>query len=366
MFCALFLIQFNLPLIPSSSFFLFLLHLIFWIAFYLVPFVDPKGIHSLGKIFNPHFFFDIHLLINHALFIFLFYFNSNYLIPQFLKRAKKIEYGLIVFVILIFILLFSYLIFPFIRLPNPPREVFRLPNKETLRLNQTFVLSIPLLFVLMVSVTYRLLMDKFIQDKLNKERENENLKTELSFLRSQISPHFIFNALNSSIILVRKKSDLAENSLLKLASLLRYMLYESDDDKVLVENEIQYISDYVDLQEIRFGSTVKIEKDIDVNELVEGYVEPMLLIPYIENAFKHGTSVLKNPEIKISIKEADGKLVLVVVNKFVRKELTNDKNHGIGLVNVGRRLELLYPGKHVLKITNENEWYSVYLSIDVR
>ena len=77
-------------------------------------------------------------------------------------------------------------------------------------------------------------------------------------------------------------------------------------------------------------------------------------------------NLFKNPEIKISIKEADGKLVLVVVNKFVRKELTNDKNHGIGLVNVGRRLELLYSGKHVLKITNENEWYSVYLSIDVR
>ncbi len=339
--------------------------MIFWSAFYLVPFVDPRGIHPIRKSLNPNSFFDLHLLINHAFFIFLFYFNSNYLIPQFLKRAKKIEYGMIVFVILTFILLVSYFIFPSIKLPRPPIGAIRFPSKETIRLNQTFALSIPLLFVLLVSITYRLLMDKFTQDKLNKERENENLKTELSFLRSQISPHFIFNALNSSIILVRKKSDLAENSLLKLASLLRYMLYESDDDKVLVENEIQYISDYVDLQEIRFGSTVKIWKDIDVNELVEGYVEPMLLIPYIENAFKHGTSVLNNPEIKISLKEVDGKLLLEVANKFVRKEKTNDKNHGIGLVNVGRRLELLYPGKHELKIMSENEWYYVYLSIDI-
>ena len=330
-----------------------------------MAFVDPRGIHSVGKSLNPNFFFDIHLLINHTFFIFLFYFNSNYLIPKFLKRGKKIEYGVFISILFFSILILSYFIFPTIRLPKPPMGAPMLPNKEVLRLNQTIALSIPLLFVLMVSVTYRLLMDKFIQDKLNKERETENLKTELSFLRSQISPHFIFNALNSSIILVRKKSELAENSLLKLASLLRYMLYESDEDKVLVDNEIQYISDYVDLQEIRFGNTVKIRKNIEVNELVEGYVEPMLLIPFIENAFKHGTSVLNNPEIQISLKEIEGKLILEVANKFVRNEQQNDKNHGIGLINVARRLELLYPEKHELKIVNENEWYSVYLSIDI-
>ena len=348
----------------TTTFFLFLLHLIFWIAFYLVPFVDPRGVHAVHKSFNPNFFFDIHLLINHAFFIIVFYLNSNYLIPNFLKKSKKIEYTIILFFLNILILSISYIIFPSLRLPNPPLGAPRLPDLNVLRLNQTIALSIPLLFVLMVSTTYRILRDKFLQDKINKEKETENLKTELSFLRSQISPHFIFNALNSSIILVRKQSDLAESCLLKLASLLRYMLYEADDDKVLMENEIQYISDYIDLQGIRFGESVVIKKHLEVIELVDQYIEPMLLIPFIENAFKHGTSVLNNPEIHISIEEKQGTLLLKVKNKFATT-IRDNKNNGIGLTNVGRRLELLYPNKYTLNLSVDKDWYSVYLSIDL-
>jgi sensor histidine kinase YesM len=348
----------------TSAFFLFVFHLIFWVALYLVPFVDPRGIHSVDKSLNPRFFFDIHLLINHAFFIFLFYFNSNYLIPKFLKKSRKIEYTIILFFLVILILSVSYIIFPSLRLPKPPIGAPRLPSINVLRLNQTIALAIPLLFVLMVSTTYRILRDKLLQDKINKEKETENLKTELSFLRSQISPHFIFNALNSSIILVRKQSDLAESCLLKLASLLRYMLYEADDDKVLIENEIQYISDYIDLQGIRFGESVVIQKHLEVDELLDQYIEPMLLIPFIENAFKHGTSVLNKPEIHVSLKEEKGVLLLEVKNKFVTT-VRDNKNNGIGLTNVGRRLELLYPNKHTLNLSIEKDWYSVFLSIDL-
>jgi two-component system LytT family sensor kinase len=348
----------------TSDFFLFLFHLIFWVALYLVPFVDPRGVHPVDKSLNPKFFFDIHLLINHAFFIFVFYFNSNYLIPKFLKKSRKIEYTIILSFLVILILSVSFMIFPSLRLPKPPTGAPRLPSINVLRLNQTIALAIPLLFVLMVSTTYRILRDKLLQDKINKEKETENLKTELSFLRSQISPHFIFNALNSSIILVRKQSDLAESCLLKLASLLRYMLYEADDDKVLIENEIQYISDYIDLQGIRFGESVVIQKHLEMYELLDQYIEPMLLIPFIENAFKHGTSVLNNPEIHISLKEEKGVLLLEVKNKFVTT-VRDNKNNGIGLTNVGRRLELLYPNKHTLNLSIEKDWYSVFLSIDL-
>ena len=343
---------------------MFLFHLIFWVVLYLVPFVDPRGVHPVDKSLNPKFFFDIHLLINHAFFIFVFYFNSNYLIPKLLKKSRKIEYTIILFFLVILILSLSYIIFPSLRLPKPPIGAPRLPNLHVLRLNQTIALSIPLFFVLMVSLTYRILMDKFLQDKINKEKETENLKTELSFLRSQISPHFIFNALNSSIILVRKHSDLAESCLLKLASLLRYMLYESDEDKVLIENEVQYISDYIDLQGIRFGESVVVEKKIAIEGLNDRFIEPMLLIPFIENAFKHGTSVLKNPEIRISLTEKDDKLILEVANKFVKIAHEN-KNNGIGLSNVNRRLELLYPNNHTFNLSVDNDWFSVYLSIDL-
>lgn len=344
-------------------------HIVFWIAFYLTAFIDPRGVHPISKL-NANFFFDLHLLVNHTFFIFFFYFNSNFLIPQFLSRGKKFQYSMLILFLFISILTLSYFIFPFIRLPfehlnGPPPH---LPSREVMRINQTISLSVPLFFVLMVSLTYKLMLNKYKHDKVNKERENEHLKTELSFLRSQISPHFIFNALNSSIILVRKKSDLAEDSLLKLASLLRYMLYESDEDKVNIQNEVQYISDYIDLQSIRFGKTVKIVKSINVDECMDGNIEPMLLIPFVENAFKHGTSVISSPEIHISVVSTSNKLIVEVKNKYKRKLSNgheNDKNHGIGLANVKRRLALLYPTKHQLTINDENDWYSVYLSLDI-
>lgn len=349
---------------------MFFLHLLFWIAFYFVPFIDPKGIHPVSRM-GISFFFDLHILFNHLFFILLFYLNSNYLIPQILRKGKKWNYTLILIILFFLILWFSYILFPLIRIPQDQVAINRpryLPSRQMMRMNQTIALSIPLLFVLMVSVTYRLLLDKFLQDKKVKEKETEHLKTELSFLRSQISPHFIFNALNSSIILVRKKSDLAEDSLLKLASLLRYMLYESDEDKVDIQNEVQYISDYIDLQSIRFGNTVNIVKSINVDESLNGNIEPMLLIPFVENAFKHGTSVISTPEIQIKITSESSKLIVEVKNKFKRKiqnENSNDKNHGIGLANVKRRLALLYPSQHQLIINNENDWYSVYLSLDI-
>jgi len=353
----------------SYKLFHVVLHLVFWIAFYLTAFVDPRGVHPISKL-NVNFLFDFHLIINHLFFIFFFYFNSNFLIPKILSRGKKVHYSLLILVLFISILILSYFIFPFIRLPyeHLHERPSHLPSKEVMRINQTISLSIPLFFVLMVSITFRLMLDKYKQDKIIKERENEHLKTELSFLRSQISPHFIFNALNSSIILVRKKSDLAEESLLKLASLLRYMLYESDEDKVNIQNEIQYLSDYIDLQKIRFGTTVSIEKNIDLEEQVEGAIEPMLLIPFVENAFKHGTSVIDSPEIHIFIHKIQNQLIVEVKNKYVSNsevDNKNDKNHGIGLINVKRRLELLYPQNHVLEIKDQNGWYSVYLSLEI-
>ena len=206
--------------------------------------------------------------------------------------------------------------------------------------------------------------------KKQKEKENEQLKTELSFLRSQISPHFIFNALNSSIILVRKQSEKAEESLIKLASLMRYMLYESDNEKITITDEVEYIDNYIDLQMIRFEKSVSILKEINVDEsLNDEFIESMLLIPFIENAFKHGTLVLKDAKIEINLYNDDNKLILITKNKFnnsSKVSFTKQKNNGIGLSNVKRRLELLYPYNHILKIETIDDLFTVYLTIDLK
>ena len=195
------------------------------------------------------------------------------------------------------------------------------------------------------------------------EKENENLKTELSLLRSQVSPHFMFNVLNNMVALARKKSDLLEPSLIKLSSLMRYMLYESDEEKVYLEREIEYLQSYIDLQQQRFGKNVKVNVSMDV----DGYqyqIEPMLLIPFVENAFKHGTGLIEDALIDIHLKAEKGLLLLSVGNKFDGSAAdVKDKTSGIGLPNVQRRLNLLYGNNHRLLITRKNNWFEINLEI---
>jgi hypothetical protein len=340
------------------------LHVLFWIAFYLVPFVDPKGVQPIPNELNQ--FLDEHLLVNHLYFIFVFYFNSGILIPKILKKSTLL-YILSLAGLIVSILWISFLVFPLLPTYIPPPNLGRgIPSPDSIRGAQLIALSLPLLFIVFVSTSYRLLVDRFREEKIRKEKETENLKTELSFLRSQISPHFIFNALNSSIILVRKQSAKAEDSLLKLASIIRYMLYESDEDKVEITDELNYISDYIDLQAIRFGETVTINYSVNLPEDFSLNIEPMLLIPFIENAFKHGTAVIDSPEINIQIQILEGQFRLDVSNRFKENASKFDpKNQGIGLGNVQRRLDLLYPAKYKLDIHKNSNWYYVSLSLDI-
>jgi two-component system, LytTR family, sensor kinase len=195
-----------------------------------------------------------------------------------------------------------------------------------------------------------------------KDKVNENLKTELSFLRSQVSPHFMFNVLNNMVSLARKKSDLLEPSLIKLSSLLRYMLYETDE-KVPLQKEIEYLQSYIDLQQQRFGSTIKIEAEMHAGDAYLE-IEPMLLIPFVENAFKHGTGMIDDAEINIELKVEKCLLTFSARNKFNEASVEmKDKTSGIGLVNVQRRLSLLYDTRHSLMITKQGSWFVVSLQI---
>ncbi|GEO12237.1 hypothetical protein SAE01_47330 [Segetibacter aerophilus] len=203
------------------------------------------------------------------------------------------------------------------------------------------------------------------KERIDKEKENEHLKTELSFLRSQVSPHFMFNVLNNMVALARKKSDILEPSLIKLSSLLRYMLYETDEEKVLLEKEIDYLNSYIDLQSQRFGSKVKVNVTMDHFDN-SYFIEPMLLIPFVENAFKHGTGLIQNAEINIELKAMNNLLQFTVINQHDNSsEETKDKTSGIGLQNVRRRLNLLYKDNHTLLITNRDNKFIVSLQLNL-
>jgi len=202
--------------------------------------------------------------------------------------------------------------------------------------------------------------------KKQKEIETAQLAMKLKFLRSQISPHFIFNVLTNLVSLARKRSEQLEPQLIKLSELMRYILYESDEKKVSLSKELEYLRSYIDLQEMRFGEDVAIDLDVQIPEAeLQRNIEPMLLIPFVENAFKHGIGI-DQPFIEIRLESQEGVLKFEVRNKFNRGEETKDMSPGIGLENVQSRLTILYPKEHSLVIKKENNLFTIYLTLKLR
>ena len=173
------------------------------------------------------------------------------------------------------------------------------------------------ILIIAVSTAYRVVRDKMIADELAHQRHEENLKTELSFLRSQINPHFIFNILNNLVALEQMKSPELGPTILKLSALMQYMLYDTDEEKVPLNKEVEYLQSYIDLQRQRFGSKVPVTVSMDCSPCIYE-VEPMLLIPFVENAFKHGVGMIEHPAIDITLGVKEGILQFAVRNSIIR------------------------------------------------
>jgi len=321
-------------------------HVLAWVVLFTLPTLfhrepDQQQVNFRGM-------FRTRFLIFDACWIIFFYFNLLVLIPKFLNRKKISIY---IFLIILLMAAFIAVVYFF------PRE----GDKPGLHREYFFVIF-PYLFIWAMSTVYWFVTDKISTEQKMKERENENLKTELSFLRSQVSPHFLFNVLNNMVAMARLKSDQLEPSLIRLSGLMRYMLYESDETRVTLLREIEYVNSYIELQKIRYAKSlcIKVNMDPGDNQLIE----PMLLIPFIENAFKHGTGTIDDPVIDIYLKISEGLIDFRVKNRFnAANEEIKDRTSGIGLQNVIRRLNLLYDQKHILSINRENGWFSVSLQI---
>lgn len=330
------------------------LHILFWTVFFVMPYLLQPVFdheHRPEVVRNALGFYLLHFL-NNLLRMLLFYANAYILIPRLVYRKQYILY--IISLIGAFLLLFV----------GDKLFFTSLITGMNYKFWNFFVFNIlPFLFIVASSAAYRMIRDRIKENQINKERETENLKTELSFLRSQVSPHFMFNVLNNMVALARKKSDDLEPSLIKLSSLLRYMLYETNEDKVLLEKEIEYLKSYIDLQRQRFGENVSIQTNF--SEIEPGHtIEPMLLIPFVENAFKHGTGMILNAEIQIDMKVQNGRLYFKVANKYADlPEQQKDKTSGIGLTNAKRRLNLLYDNSHSLQVDKRDGWFKIDLQI---
>lgn len=328
-----------------------IIHLLVWGSVFSLPYIFYLQWQEGGM---PTQFALKILVLNIVMNLFwvtTFYLNTEFLIPRILYRRKVLVYlgvniGLLAGILLINRLLFEALVF------EASYSIYKALWHNAL----------PFLFFVLTAVAFRTVNDRLELERRTKERESETLKTELSFLRSQISPHFLFNVLNNIVALVRLKSDELEPTILKLSSLMQYMLYETDEDKALLKSEVDYLRNYIDLQKLRFGRRLNVKFDVELME--DWYViEPMLLIPFVENAFKHGTGMIENPVIDISLKAENNNLLFTVKNKYIEADEAKDKVSGIGMSNVKRRLELLYEKKHNLTIDKTSDWYIVTLQL---
>lgn len=330
------------------------LHILVWVVLITLPYIinvnRSRPPHPLSS-YDEKQFLRLNF-ISYFYWIAIFYLNNKVLIPSFFYKKRYLWYGLSFIGCLLLAITIHSILFR-ILLPN-----FDFNLGRTLWFNTpTFLLTIA------ASTAFTMISDRISEEKRSLQREQENMKTELSFLRSQISPHFIFNVLNNIVALVRLKSNELEPTVMKLSGLMQYMLYETDEEKVSIKTETEYLQAYIDLQKQRFGKKVVIETNIDIESEFDE-IEPMLLIPFIENAFKHGVGMIEKPQIFVDLKTEDELLTFTVRNKFSEDENeVKDAASGIGLANVSRRLNLLYDKDHQLEIEKKDGWFNVYLTL---
>ena len=314
-----------------------MLHGLCWILLFTLPYLLRPSFTSPRELLQQNKQNLSYLTnINHVIWIALFYVNAYIIVPQVIYKKRFEKYVLVLLAILSILFLIDWTLFYF------------LIDGLAYSIKNFFWFNFfPILFILACSTAFRMVNDRIQGDRLQKEKENENLKTELSLLRSQVSPHFMFNIMNNMVALARKKSDLLEPSLIKLSSLLRYMLYETDE-KVALQKEIEYLQSYIDLQKQRFGNNVTIKTCMEkVNENYE--IEPMLLIPFVENAIKHGISKqIKGGVVKITSDLKGNYHELSVQNTGYLNG--GASKSGFGLSSTQDRLNLLYGNKAKFEI----------------
>lgn len=196
--------------------------------------------------------------------------------------------------------------------------------------------------------------------------EKEKLSAELKFLKSQIHPHFLFNTLNNLYALTLKKSDKAPEVVIQLSHLLEYTLYSGRETHVELQEELKQLRDYIELEKLRYGKRLRV--NLDISSQVDGlHIAPLMLLPFVENSFKHGASSdMDAPFIDIFVDVQDAVLDFRVRNSYKQeKDKSADYKAGIGLTNVKRRLELLYPAKHMLEINSTSEVFEVMLHLNL-
>jgi sensor histidine kinase YesM len=332
------------------------IHVLAWVLVIALPnILNTYRLEAMGSFVSNKEEVIIHLdLLMNIYWIGAYYFNSLFMVPRLLLSGRYFYYSMMVLMLMLLSVLADIGIRQLLGINDVPLPIlcyFRFPV---------------LLLIVAAGIAFTVIeTQQKYREKIN-ETDKEGLKTELSFLRSQMSPHFIFNVLNNIVSLVRLKSRELEPTVMKLSGLMQYMLYHTEEEKVSLKTEVEYLNNYIDLQKQRFSRKVKIDVTFELYD-ENVMIEPLLLIPFVENAFKHGTGLVDDPKISILLETDEQNLYFKVVNKFDPSgKIEKDPSSGIGIANVKRRIELLYGRDHHLDIITRGDNFETDLFIRLK
>jgi len=325
-------------------------HIAWWVLlFFFILILQPD--------FKDFWFTLTNALLSLIIYMGIVYFNLLYLIPEYLSKKKIFRYLLLLFLLLVIATPIRTFLF-YLKFSNYPDLQIEVLESQI----EQYVTS---LIVVSASTILKIISDWLRQQRDMRDMMTQNMQSELNFLRSQINPHFLFNTLNSLYALSLKKDDKAPHIVLQLSDMMRYMLYESNVEKVPIEKEIAYIKNYLELEKLRHGPNVKIEFELG-GDFTDLKITPLLFIPFIENCFKHGVNKsLDLSFVIIRLEAENSKIQFSIKNNKPSDDfkIPQDDVGGIGLSNIRRRLKLLYPSKHHLEIRETAEEFIVNLTL---
>lgn len=334
------------------------IHFVFWIAVISVTLLNALT-YINHALFVPQLSGAISILIYNAL---TFYFFYGFITKRFLENRRYTKTAVIGLAYLtasgFIVTYFTYFLFVY---TYPASVPVKYTHSEWVVNFIYGVMGIGTIYSLL-GILSRVSVVWYTDKQKQAETEKQNLAIELAMLRAQVNPHFLFNTLNNIKSLVKSLPPKAVYSIEKLNGIMNYMLYESSLETVPFEKEITYIKDYIELERIRYSSPEYITFNVTGN--YSGVkIPPLIFMPFIENAFKHGNKLKEPPGIRINIDINDNAVNFFTKNYVKDNSETRIKNSGFGLKNIRRRLGLLFGNKYELKILNENKEFSVNLKL---
>jgi sensor histidine kinase YesM len=332
------------------------IHALVWVLLLVIPYVSTDQVFNL---FVPGsgIKYLLHSIGLSTILIAMFYFNYFFLIPKYLLAKKYWLYFLFLLLAIAAVVLLSGAIF-LISDFNPELLAKTNPSVEKI---------IPVIIINALSLWLLAIVSSILFTVYNRLRqtEKEKLSAQIASLKSQINPHFLFNTLNNIYATAIDTSPKAADMVDKLAEMMRYTMKDTQQDFVLLEDEINYINNFIELQKLRLDRSVKLEYDI-LDNIPALQIAPMLLIPFIENAFKHGVNSEQKSHIRIEITMNKTEFQLMVVNNKVSVQQDIAERSGLGITNTWHRLNLIYPAKHLLVINDTEKEFSVSLHINLQ